>query len=181
MASSTTVYTFVRTSWRPNRKSRSSEPRRVLSNSSSVPYHSASLGHTDAHIGFRPSDVRSVHMSHFIIWSTSAMYLGTPNGHASTQFEQPMQRGLSADWTMPCSVCLIASAGHTSAHVGCSQCMHTIGAVCVVVGRSTRSRWISDRPRCVPHSWHACTQASHPMQRLWSMTKTGVVVRSELS
>jgi hypothetical protein len=27
------------------------------------------------------------------------MYFGTPNGHASTQLEQPMQRGLSADCT----------------------------------------------------------------------------------
>ena len=77
--------------------------------------------------------MRSVHMSHFIIWSNSAIIFGTPNGQASTQFEQPMQRGLSADCTMPFSICLMASAGHTSAHVGCSQCMHTIGAVCVVV------------------------------------------------
>ena len=108
-------------------------PVRVAANSSSVPYHSASLGHTDAHIGVRPSEVRSVHMSHFIIWSNSATYFGTPNGQASTQLEQPMQRGLSADCTMPSSFCLIASAGHTSAQVGSSQCMHTIGAVCVVV------------------------------------------------
>ena len=98
-----------------------------------MPYQSASLGQTEAHIGLSPSDVRSVHMSHFIIWSNSATYFGTPNGHASTQFEQPMQRGLSADCTMPFSVCLMASAGHTSAQVGSSQCMHTIGAVCVVV------------------------------------------------
>ena len=42
-----------------------------------------------------------------------------------------MQRGLSADCTMPPSVCLIASAGHTCAQVGSSQCMHTIGAVWV--------------------------------------------------
>ena len=112
-------------------------------------------------------------MSHFIIWSKSVIIFGTPNGQASTQFEQPMQRGLSADWTTPFSVCLIASAGQTSAHVGSSQCMHTIGAVCVVVRRSMRSRWISDWPRCVPHSMHAWTHASQPMQRLWSMTKTG--------
>src|SRR5690606_30046900 len=125
--SSTTVYTLVRTSWRPNRKSRSSEPVRCSLNSSIVPYHSASLGQTEAHIGERPSDVRSVHMSHFIIWSISAMYFGTPNGQASTQLEQPMQRGFRADCTMPPSVCLMASAGHTCAHVGSSQCMHTIG------------------------------------------------------
>ena len=172
--SSTTVYTFVRTSWRPKWKSRMSAPLRVASNCSIVPYQSASLGQTDAHIGLSPSLVRSVHMSHFIIWSISAMYFGTPNGHARTQFEQPMHRGFSADCTMPFSVCLIASAGHTSAHVGSSQCMHTIGAVCVVVARSIGSRWISDRPRCVPHSWHAWTHAWQPMHRLWSITNTGL-------
>ena len=59
------------------------------------------------------------------------MSFGIPNGHANTQFEHAMQRGLSADWTMPSSFCLIASAGQTSAHVGSSQCMHTIGTVCV--------------------------------------------------
>ena len=154
-------------------KSRSRDPRRVSANSSIVPYHNAWLGHTDAHIGLSPSLVRSVHMSHFIIWSKSAIILGTPNGQASTQLEQPMHRGLSADCTIPFSVCLIASAGHTSAHVGSSQCMHTIGAVCVVVLRSIRSRWMSDWPRWVPHSMHAWTHASHPMQRLWSITNTG--------
>ena len=90
--------------------------------------------------------MRSLHMSHFIIWSSSAMYFGTPNGQASTQFEQPMQRGLSADCTTPSSVCLIASAGQTWAQVGSSQCMHTCGAVWVVVARSMVSRWISDWP-----------------------------------
>src|SRR5215510_6373608 len=110
-------------------------------------------------------------MSHFIIWSYSAMYFGTPNGHASTQFEHPMHRGFSDDCTTPSSFCLIASAGHTSAHVGSSQCMHTIGTVCVVAARSISSRWIMVRPRWVPHSSHACTHDLHPMQRLWSMTK----------
>src|SRR4029453_6252459 len=123
-------------------KSRNTEPRRGSSNSSIVPYQSASLGHTEAHIGVSPSEERSVHMSHFIIWSKSATYLGTPNGQARTQLEHPMQRGLSADWTMPSSVCLIASAGQTWAQVGSSQCMHTIGAVWVEVARSIRSRWI---------------------------------------
>ena len=112
-------------------------------------------------------------MSHFIIWSNSATYFGTPNGQAITQFEQPMHRGLRADCTMPSSVCLMASAGQTCAQVGSSQCMQTIGAVWVLAARSMRSRWISDWPRCVPHSWQAWTQASQPMQRLWSMTKMG--------
>ena len=93
-----------------------------------------------------------MHMSHFIIWSNSATYFGTPNGQAITQFEQPMQRGLSADCTMPSSVCLMASAGQTCAHVGSSQCMQTIGAVWVLTARSMRSRWMSDWPRWVPHS-----------------------------
>src|SRR5215475_14819255 len=109
-------------------------------------------------------------MSHFIIWSSALMYFGTPNGHARTQFEQPMQRGLSDDWTMPSSFCLIASAGQTSAHVGSVQCMHTIGTVCTVLRRSTKSRCIIEWPRCVPHSSHACTHASHPMHRLGSIT-----------
>ncbi len=118
-------------------------------------------------------------MSHFIIWSISAMYFGTPNGQASTQFEQPMQRGLSADCTMPSSVCLIASAGHTSAQVGSSQCMHTIGAVCVVVARSIALE-VDQRPAAVGAALlHACTHASQPMQRLWSMTNTGLVVDAE--
>src|SRR6185312_14761053 len=107
-------------------------------------------------------------MSHFIIWSNSEMYLGTPNGQASTQLEQPMQRGLSDDWTTPSSFCLIASAGHTSAQVGSSQCMHSIGAVWVEAARSISSRWISVVPRWVPHSSQACTHDLHPMQRLWS-------------
>ena len=77
-----------------------------------------------------------------------------------------MQRGFWADCTMPSSVCLIASAGQTSAQVGSSQCMHTIGAVSVVMARSTQSRSMSERPRWVPHSMHACTHASQPMQRL---------------
>ena len=114
-------------------------------------------------------------MSHFIIWSNSAMHVGTPNGHANTQLEQPMQRGFNVDCTTPPSVCLIVSAaGQTLAQVGSSQCMQTIGAVCVVVARSMRSRWMSDWPWWVPHSSHACTQASQPMQRLWSITKIGL-------
>ena len=64
----------------------------------------------------------------------------TPNGHAITQFEHPMQRGFSELWTMPSSSCLIASAGQTRAHVGSSQCMQTTGDVCVLSARSTNSR-----------------------------------------
>ena len=40
-----------------------------------------------------------------------------------------MQRGFSADCTTPSPVRLIASAGQTSAQVGCSQCMQTTGTV----------------------------------------------------
>ena len=69
-------------------------------------------------------------MSHFIIRSNSVFIFGTPNGQASTQLLQAMQRGLRAVCTTPSPVRLIASAGQTSAQVGESQCMQTTGTVC---------------------------------------------------
>ena len=45
-----------------------------------------------------------------------------------------MQRGLRADCTTPSPVRLMASAGQTSAQVGCSQCMQTTGTVCTLCG-----------------------------------------------
>jgi hypothetical protein len=51
-----------------------------------------------------------------------------------------MQRGLRALCTTPSAVRLMASAGQTSAHVGCSQCMQTIGTVCTLWPRSMNSR-----------------------------------------
>src|SRR5262252_6073606 len=107
-------------------------------------------------------------MSHFIMILRSSYTSGTPNGQASTQLPQAMQRGFRADCTTPSSVRLIASAGQTSAHVGCSQCMQTTGTVCTLSGRLTYSRWIIDSPRCVSHSEHACTHDWQPMQRLGS-------------
>src|SRR4051794_20139346 len=98
-------------------------------------------------------------MSHFIIRSNSLIILGTPNGHARTQFEQAMQRGLRAVMTRPSPVRLIASAGQTSAQVGESQCMHTVGTVCVELARSTYSKWIIECPLCVSHSAQAWTHA----------------------
>jgi len=55
--------------------------------------------------------------------------LGTPNGQASTQLPQPMQRSLAASWTTPSAVTRIASAGQTWAQgaTGSSQCMQTVG------------------------------------------------------
>jgi hypothetical protein len=82
-----------------------------------------------------------------------------------------MQRGLRADCTTPSPVRLMASAGQTSAHVGCSQCMHTTGTVCTLSARSTYSRWIIDSPRmrvALGARLHARWQ---PMQRLGSMKK----------
>src|SRR5215831_11749440 len=103
-------------------------------------------------------------MSHFIICSNSLFIFGMPKGQARTQFEQAMQRGLSEDWTTPSSVCLMASAGHTSAQVGRSQCQQTVGTVAIVLSRSIKSIWIIECPRCVSHSAQAFTQASQPMQ-----------------
>src|SRR5262249_57201094 len=108
-------------------------------------------------------------MSHFIIRSNSVIILGTPNGQASTQFEQAMQRGLRAVMTRPSPERLMASAGQTSAQVGDSQCMHTVGTVCVEAARSTYSRWIIECPLCVSHLEQAWTHAWQPMQRAGSM------------
>src|SRR5262245_34531583 len=108
-------------------------------------------------------------MSHFIIRSNSVIILGTPNGHARTQFEQAMHRGLRAVITRPSALRLIASAGQTSAHVGLWQCMQTTGTVCTEVLRSTNSMWIIERPLCVSHSEQACSQAWQPMHRCGSM------------
>src|SRR5215510_15470283 len=107
-------------------------------------------------------------MSHFIIRSSSLIILGTPNGQASTQLLQAMQRGLRAVMTRPSPERLMASAGHTSAQVGDSQCMHTVGTVCVEAARSTYSRWIIECPLCVSHSEHAWTHDWQPMHRLGS-------------
>src|SRR5512142_2409977 len=104
-------------------------------------------------------------MSHFIICCSASIILGIPNGQASTQLLQAMQRGFSEECTTPSSPFLIASAGQTSAQVGSSQCMHTMAMVLMVLGRSTKSNWIIDFPRCVSHSSHDCRQARQPMQR----------------
>src|SRR5579859_3977201 len=104
-------------------------------------------------------------MSHFIICSYSGKILGMPKGHARTQFEQPIHRGFNEDWTMPSSPFLIASAGHTMAQVGSSQCQQTYAALAVVPCRSMKSKLIIDLPRWVSHSAQASTQDWQPMQR----------------
>src|SRR6516165_3281030 len=104
-------------------------------------------------------------MSHFIICSRSGKIFGIPNGHARTQFEQPMQRGFREDCTIPSSPCLIASAGQTIAQVGSSQCEQTYAAEAIVPLRSMKSKLIIDCPRCVSHSSQAFRQDWQPMQR----------------
>src|SRR5512135_2212406 len=108
-------------------------------------------------------------MSHFIIRCISVCILGTPNGQASTQLLQAMQRGLRAVITTPSSIRLIASAGQTSAHVGDWQCMQMTGTVCGELAESIKSSWIIELPLCVSHSPQACTHALQPMQRPGSM------------
>src|SRR6187549_1556582 len=105
-------------------------------------------------------------MSHFIMSCFSTWTSGTPNGQATTQLPHAMQRGLRALCTTPSPVRLIASAGQTSAQVGCSQCMHTTGTVWVELPRSMYSRWIIGSPRWVSHSVHASTHDLQPMHRL---------------
>src|SRR5579859_3292269 len=116
----------------------------------------------------------------------SVLILGTPNGQASTQLLQAMQRGLRADCTTPSSVRLMASAGQTSAQVGESQCMQMTGTVWGDVARSMKSSWIIECPLCVSHSLHACTHAWQPMQRLGSTKNsiwagTGIVALASLT
>src|SRR5947208_8243257 len=108
-------------------------------------------------------------MSHFIISESSVFIFGTPNGQARTQLLQAMQRGLRAVITRPSPERLMASAGQTSAQVGESQCMHTVGTVCGEAARSTYSRWIIECPLCVSHSAQAWKQAWQPMHRAGSM------------
>src|SRR5579871_1007714 len=110
-------------------------------------------------------------MSHFIIRSKSLFIFGTPKGQARTQLLQPRQYAFKALRTTPSAPFLMASAGQTSAQVGDSQCMHTIGIVWGEYARSRKSRWIIDNPLCVSHSAQACTQARQPMQRDGSMKK----------
>src|SRR4051794_25676384 len=112
-------------------------------------------------------------MSHFIIRSNSAIILGTPNGQASTQLEQAMQRGLRAVMTRPSPERLMASARQTSAQGGLWQCMHTTGPVCTDSPRSTYSRWIIECPLWVSHSEQACSHARQPMHR-WGSTKNSI-------
>src|SRR3954451_23107878 len=104
-------------------------------------------------------------MSHFIICSYCGTSFGIPNGQAKTQLEQPIQRGLSDEPTMPSSYFLIASAGQTCAQVGSSQCQQTYAAVAMVSPRSTKSKLIIDTPRCVSHSSHAFRHDWQPMHR----------------
>src|SRR5215467_7280685 len=108
-------------------------------------------------------------MSHFIICSYSGISLGIPKGHARTQLEQAMQRGFNDEWTIPSSPFLMASAGHTCAQVGSSQCQQTYAAEVMLSRRSMKSKLIIDFPRWVSHSSQACKQERHPMQRDGSM------------
>src|SRR5688500_880083 len=104
-------------------------------------------------------------MSHFIICSAATIIFGTPNGQARTQLLQATQRGFSDDCTIPSSLILMASAGHTWAQVGFAQCMHTVGTVAMEFFRSTKSTWIIGVPRWVSHSAQAFSQALQPIQR----------------
>ena len=58
-----------------------------------------------------------------------------------------LSRNCFARLTASSPVRLMASAGQTSAQVGCSQCLQTTGTVCTDSARSTYSRWIMDSPR----------------------------------
>ena len=150
-------------------------------NSSGVPNHSASLGHTDAHIGFSRPRCGREHMSHFIIWSISAYVLR----HAERAGEHAVRAADAA--RLECRLHdavlgLLDRVGRAHLRAGRVLAVHAHHRRGLRGGgRSIRSRWIIERPRCVPHSMHACTHAWQPMQRLWSITKTGAVVDAVLT
>src|SRR5215472_848072 len=108
-------------------------------------------------------------MSHFIICCSGSIIFGIPKGHASTQLLHAIQRGFKDEWTIPSSPFLMASAGHTCAQVGSSQCQQTYAAEVMLSRRSMKSKLIIDFPRWVSHSSQACKQDRHPMQRDGSM------------
>src|SRR5579863_9194183 len=101
LAAGAIMDTFVVTSSAPNRNTFTGRSRRPASMLSGDTKANAWLGQTVAHIGRLPTDVRSKHMSHFIICSSATIILGTPNGQARTQFEQATQRGFSDECTTP--------------------------------------------------------------------------------
>src|SRR3954464_12779181 len=63
-------------------------------------------------------------MPTFLVFSSPIRRSMTPNGHAGTQYPQPLQ---TSSWTttVPNSVRNNEPVGHTSRHAACVQCLHT--------------------------------------------------------
>ena len=100
--------------------------------------------------------------------SISVFILGTPNGQASTQLLQAMQRGLRAVCTTPSAVLLdrvgrahFGAGGRVAVHADDRHRLHA-------TTRDRRSRDGSSNARDAYRTRvQACTHAWQPMQRLW--------------
>src|SRR5512135_1122236 len=83
-----------------------------------------SVGHAAAHAGFNPTRWRSMQNVHLNARPSSGFLCTTPNGHAVTQYEQPLQTS-GCTYTPPNSVRTIDPVGHASRHPATSQCLQT--------------------------------------------------------
>jgi hypothetical protein len=105
-----------------------SKRRRSISffRSATGPKSVAPVGQTSAHAAYLPSPSRCWQSWHFEIFGNGVSYVnrGTPNGHAATQYRQPMQAS-TLYFTMPVVGSLvIADTGQADTHDGSTQCMH---------------------------------------------------------
>src|SRR3954467_10910507 len=109
----------------------------------------------------------------------------TPNGHAGTQYPQPLQMSCCTT-TVPYSVRKSAPVGQTSRHAACVQCLHTSDSMSQRTWPScfcsTNATWrhvfalssdvlsydspVNSRPSSGTrfHSLHATSHALQPMQ-----------------
>src|SRR5215472_4642973 len=153
--------------------------------SSLVPNCRQPVGQALMHAGSRPTETRSTQRVHLAILPVVAWNRGTSKGQPVSQYPQPMHcSGLTS--TMPLAYWTMApGAGQAARHPGSSQCMHWSLRISQAMPPSTslsskRIRfqycgWRVGRVWYVPvcsvltggrsfHSWHATSQALHPMQ-----------------
>src|SRR5215472_9518590 len=83
-----------------------------------------SVGHAFAQAGSSPTRCRSEQNVHLKARPSSRFFCTTPNGHATTQYEQPLQMS-GCTKTPPNSVRTIAPVGQASRQPAFSQCLHT--------------------------------------------------------
>src|SRR5450631_441451 len=97
-----------------------------LIRSSRSPNFVAPVGQISAHAVALPATTRSGHIMHFLTrgFSDFHSYLGWANAQDTMQYRPPIHFQTSYT-TGPSVVLWKAPTGHTDAHAGCSQCMHS--------------------------------------------------------